>query len=140
MKSHLYLLIIHRCQASSSNENINCLERDSAQYVPTCLTAGTVAVVVSVAESSPTPWTVDHQAPLSVGFTRQESWSGLPFLLQGIFSTQGQNLGFPHCSQILYHLSHREASMDWHSNILQTEFRRVKGTSRLLISVFVSQE
>ena len=26
-----------------------------------------------------TPWTVDHQAPLSMGFPRQEYWSGLPF-------------------------------------------------------------
>ena len=25
------------------------------------------------------PWTVAHQAPLSMGFFRQESWSGLPF-------------------------------------------------------------
>ena len=27
-----------------------------------------------------TPWTVAHQAPLSLGFSRQEYWSGLPFL------------------------------------------------------------
>ena len=26
-----------------------------------------------------TPWTVAHQAPLSVGFSRQEYWSGSPF-------------------------------------------------------------
>ena len=26
-----------------------------------------------------TPWTVDHQVPLSSGFSRQEYWSGLPF-------------------------------------------------------------
>ena len=26
-----------------------------------------------------TPWTVAHQAPLSIGFSRQEFWSGLPF-------------------------------------------------------------
>ena len=26
-----------------------------------------------------TPWTVAHQAPLSMGFSRQENWSGLPF-------------------------------------------------------------
>ena len=25
-----------------------------------------------------TPWTVAHQAPLSMGFSRQEYWSGLP--------------------------------------------------------------
>ena len=26
-----------------------------------------------------TPWTVAHRAPLSMGFSRQEYWSGLPF-------------------------------------------------------------
>ena len=25
------------------------------------------------------PWTVDHQAPLSMGLSKQEYWSGLPF-------------------------------------------------------------
>ena len=25
-----------------------------------------------------TPWTVAHRAPLSIGFSRQEYWSGLP--------------------------------------------------------------
>ena len=35
-----------------------------------------------VAQSSPTvcdPWTVAHQASPSMGFSRQEYWSGLPF-------------------------------------------------------------
>ena len=26
-----------------------------------------------------TPWTVAYQAPLSMGFSRQEYWNGLPF-------------------------------------------------------------
>ena len=26
-----------------------------------------------------TPWTIAYQAPLSMGFARQEYWSGLPF-------------------------------------------------------------
>ena len=30
-----------------------------------------------------TPWTVAHQAPLSMGFSRQEYWSGLPFISPG---------------------------------------------------------
>ena len=28
---------------------------------------------------SGTPWTIVHQAPLSMRFPRQEHWSGLPF-------------------------------------------------------------
>ena len=30
-----------------------------------------------------TPWTVAYQAPPSMGFSRQECWSGLPFLSPG---------------------------------------------------------
>ena len=30
-----------------------------------------------------TAWTGAHQAPLSMGFPRQEYWSGLPFLSPG---------------------------------------------------------
>ena len=38
-----------------------------------------------------TLWTVAPQAPLSMGFSRQDYWSGLPCLLQGMFPTQGLN-------------------------------------------------
>ena len=43
-----------------------------------------------------TPWTVACQAPLSMGFPRQEYWSGLPFPFQRIFLTQGWNLHLLH--------------------------------------------
>ena len=33
-----------------------------------------------------TPWTAAHQAPLSMGFSRQESWSGVPLPLPTISS------------------------------------------------------
>ena len=56
-----------------------------------------------------TSWTIAHQAPLSMGFPRQEYWSGLPFPFPGdlphlgIFLTQESN----HIScigrRILYH-------------------------------------
>ena len=36
-------------------------------------------------------WTIVPHAPLSMGFSRQEYWSGLHALLQGIFPTQGLN-------------------------------------------------
>ena len=53
---------------------------------------------------------VAHQAPLSVGLSRQEYWKGLaiPFS-RGSFPTQRWNLGLLHCEQILYHLSHQES-------------------------------
>ena len=39
-----------------------------------------------------TLWTVACQAPLSMGFPRQEYWSGVPCPPQAIFPTQGSNL------------------------------------------------
>ena len=35
--------------------------------------------VASCAQLFATPWTVARQAPLSMGFCRQEHWSGWPF-------------------------------------------------------------
>ena len=55
-----------------------------------------------VTKSCPTlaiPWTVACQAPLSMGFSRQEYWSGLPSPSPGIFPTQESNLGVLHCRQ-----------------------------------------
>ena len=42
-----------------------------------------------------TPWTVAHQAPLSMGFSRQEYWSGLPFPSPGDLPNPGIELGSP---------------------------------------------
>ena len=39
--------------------------------------------VAPVMSDSATLWTVAHQAPLSVGFSRQEYWSGLPCPVPG---------------------------------------------------------
>ena len=56
-----------------------------------------------------TPWTVAHQAPPSMGFSRQEYCSGfpLPSLGDRIFLTQGSNSGLLHYRQTLYRLSHQ---------------------------------
>ena len=42
-----------------------------------------------------TPWTVAYQAPLSMRFSRQECWSGLPFLSPGDLSDPGIEPGPP---------------------------------------------
>ena len=51
------------------------------------------------------PWTIAHQAPLSMGFSKNTG-VGSHSLLQGIFPIQGLNSGLPHCRWILYHLNH----------------------------------
>ena len=42
-----------------------------------------------------TPWTVAYQVPLSVGFSRQEYWSGLPFPSPGDLLDPGIKPGSP---------------------------------------------
>ena len=54
-----------------------------------------------------TPWTVACQAPLSMRFSSKNTGVDCHFLLQGIFPTQGSNLGPLHCRQTLYPLSHQ---------------------------------
>ena len=42
-----------------------------------------------------TPWTVAHQALLSIRFSRQEHWSGLPFPSPGDLPGPGIEPGSP---------------------------------------------
>ena len=68
--------------------NIYAPNIETPQYIRQTLTDikgetdSNTIIVQSLAQSCPTlcnPWTVAHQAPLSMGFSRQEYWSGLPF-------------------------------------------------------------
>ena len=51
--------------------------------------------VVAVVSDSVIPWTVARQAPLSMGFSRQEYWSGLPFPSPGDLPKPGVESGSP---------------------------------------------
>ena len=42
-----------------------------------------------------TPWTVAYQAPPSMGLSRQEYWSGLPFPSPGDLLDPGIRPGYP---------------------------------------------
>ena len=74
---------------------------DFGNNLSTCLVLSHVQLFV-------TPRTATCQAPLSMGFSRQDYWSGCHFLLQGIFPTQGSNLHLLcllHSRRIFYPLS-----------------------------------
>ena len=54
-----------------------------------------------------TPWNVASQAPLSMGFSRQDYWSGLPFPSSGDLPDPGIKTGFFHIvSRRFYCVSH----------------------------------
>jgi len=67
----------------------------------------TYACILSCVQLLATSWTETHQAPLSVGFSRQEYWSGLPFPSPGDSSQPKDWTPIPCIScigkQILYH-------------------------------------
>ena len=54
-----------------------------------------------------TSWTVAHPAPLSMGFLRQECWSGLLFLSPGDLPDPGIEPAFPATQVDFLPLSHR---------------------------------
>ena len=59
-----------------------------------CILSGTL-YMLSCVQLFPTPWTVAHQAPLSMGFSRQDYWSGLPFPSPGDLPDAGIEPGSP---------------------------------------------
>ena len=64
----------------------NCLKNWLSLVLYKCLV---VSQMLSCVWLFATPWTVAHQAPLSMKFSRQEYWSGLPFSLPGDLPNPG---------------------------------------------------
>ena len=59
-----------------------------------------------ISDSFVTPWTVAHQAPLCMGFSRQEYWSGLPFPSPGDLPVAGMEPKSPALQADSLPLSH----------------------------------
>ena len=64
-----------------------------------------------------------HHAPPSMGFSRQEYWSGLPFPSPGDLPDPGSNPGLLHCRQMLYRLSNKGS---WQQSLLWFQQSGVK--------------
>ena len=60
-----------------------------------CCVTRVQCLVAQSARLFATPWTVARQAPLSMSFSRQEYWSGLPCLLPGDLPKPGIELRSP---------------------------------------------
>ena len=58
----------------------------SKSSVCVCVYVCVCVRVCSVISDFVISWTVDHQASLSIGFSRQKYWSGLPFPTPGDLS------------------------------------------------------
>ena len=60
-----------------------------------CLSSHHGGLVAKLCLTLATPWTVACQVPLSMGFSRQEYWSGLPFISPGDLPNPEIELGSP---------------------------------------------
>ena len=76
---------------------------------PSLLTRSSVCVYQSLSHVRlfATPWTAAHQAPLSMGFSRQQYWNGWPCPPPGDLPDPGIEPTSPTFGQIFYHLSHQ---------------------------------
>ena len=70
-------------------------QRSLLKYIHKVLGVCSVALCSSVVSRSVQPWTVALQAPLSIGFSRQEHWSGLPLPPPGDLPVLGIELASP---------------------------------------------
>ena len=80
-----------------------------------------------------TPWTIAHQAPLSMEFSRQEYWSGLPFPFPGDLPNAGTEPTVSCISciggQIIYHCTtHHPGSphLDWFPTLMLKKYKFFK--------------
>ena len=85
-----------------------------------------------------TPWTVDYQAPPSMGLFRQKTGMGCHFPPPGILLTQGLNLCLLHCRRILYLLSHQEVQAGvWDPAFLTSLLPAPLGSQQAMLSLLV---
>ena len=86
-----------------------------------------------------TPETAAHQAPLSLGFSRQEHWSGLPFaLLEWLLNVFGIqcNCQIEACKSLLHSLpSHPSSTHPAHTSVLLLLYSSVPTIMHMFFSL-----
>ena len=120
----IFLLVCHLLfhSVSSVCSSLNFLKIvDLKSLSVLCLVAQSCLTLCGPMDSSPPGSSVHGDSP------GKNPAVGCHALLQGIFPTQGQNPGLPHCRQILYHLNLQGSPriLRWVANPFP------KGTSRL---------
>ena len=77
MLLYSFIMLIH---ITNIHKNLLCAQLSAS---------GGGGLVAKLCLTLVTPWTVAHQAPLSMGFSRQEYWSGFLFPFPGDLPNPG---------------------------------------------------
>ena len=85
-----------------------------------------------VAQSCPTlatPWTAAHQAPPSMGFSRQEYWSGVPLPSPALIL---------HVSKVMLKIIQARVQQYMNHELpdVQAGFRKARGTRDLIANIY----
>ena len=89
--------------------NQNKISQNNLTLLPACLLFSCSVV----SDSFAAPWTVACQAPLSMGFSRQGYWNGLPFPSPGDLSDPGIKPVSPAWKVDSLPLSHQGSTIVW---------------------------
>ena len=111
VKAGTWRVCVCVCMFACMHAQLHLTLCNSMDCSPPCSSIRDGGLVAKSCPTLVTPCTVACQAPLSMGFSSQEHWSGFHFLLQGIFPTQESNLGVLHWRQILYWLNYKGSPM-----------------------------
>ena len=92
-------------------------------------------IVAKLCQTFATPWSVACQAPLSVGFSRQEYWNGLPFPSPGDLPNPG---GKPRSTalqadSLLTELQGKHSTKCFHFNSAKKTFRVITPGTVLML-------
>ena len=85
----------HDIGAKLFSQIMNLTEQCIKKKINTSWSGESESEVAQSCQLFATPWTVAYQAPLSMGFSRQEYWSGLPFPSPGDLLNPGIELQSP---------------------------------------------
>ena len=78
----------HPWDSPGKNTGVGC------HFLLQCMKVKSESEVTQSCPTLATPWTVAHQAPLSMGFSSQEYWSGVPLPSQHLYMTTGKTIAF----------------------------------------------
>ena len=95
MRGNVHVIQLKQAAKEYDEYYLNFAKKKKNFFFPLTSRVYILLISCEVMSDSFTPWTITYQTPLSMGFSRQEYWRGLPFPSPGDLPNQGSNLCLP---------------------------------------------